>query len=363
MKRVAVVTQVFNESLFLPIWISHYGRQFGKENLFIVDDSSSDGSTSQNDVAKSVLIKKKKGQLDEDDRSLLMSLFSDHLLKYYDIVIYTDCDEIIVLDPLVKNNLKDYLCESEHDHLGAIGFDVLHAVLREDKIDCSRALFEQRHFVLFNHHYCKPLINKRSVRFAAGFHSSDKKAYLDKNLILFHLRSVDIDNSKRRIKNLNSIKFSVNSLDKNHSSHFRMDEENYLVECRYRLPDEIFDNLDNDFDEFVSQADFQERDNQLFKIPTRFKNSVELSRAILNKDLDTENGLINVISQNEKQNQFQDIFDLCADLMIASRLRTESESVSSGSGKLFLNCRGLRRFPILAKLADLTKRFTNRKFY
>jgi len=38
------MTMVFNERIFLPIWLAHYGVQFGYENLFIIDDGSNDGS-------------------------------------------------------------------------------------------------------------------------------------------------------------------------------------------------------------------------------------------------------------------------------------------------------------------------------
>ena len=36
--RVAVIVTVYNEATFLPIWLTHYGINFGLSNLFVIDD-------------------------------------------------------------------------------------------------------------------------------------------------------------------------------------------------------------------------------------------------------------------------------------------------------------------------------------
>ena len=41
----AVITFVYNEAVNLPIWRRYYGGIFGERNLFVIDHSSSDGST------------------------------------------------------------------------------------------------------------------------------------------------------------------------------------------------------------------------------------------------------------------------------------------------------------------------------
>ena len=64
--KIAVVTMVFNEREFLPIWLRHYGPQVGYENLFVIDDGSTDGSTNNECIIN--LIKKPHGVFDEEDR-------------------------------------------------------------------------------------------------------------------------------------------------------------------------------------------------------------------------------------------------------------------------------------------------------
>ena len=41
---LAAVTMVYNEPEFIPLWIKYYGEQVGKENCYIVDNGSDDGS-------------------------------------------------------------------------------------------------------------------------------------------------------------------------------------------------------------------------------------------------------------------------------------------------------------------------------
>jgi hypothetical protein len=41
--EVAAIAMVFNEPVFLPIWLAYYGVELGYENLFVIDDGSNDG--------------------------------------------------------------------------------------------------------------------------------------------------------------------------------------------------------------------------------------------------------------------------------------------------------------------------------
>jgi hypothetical protein len=43
--HVAVITMARDEGTMLRRWVEHYSREVGAENLVVVDDNSSDGST------------------------------------------------------------------------------------------------------------------------------------------------------------------------------------------------------------------------------------------------------------------------------------------------------------------------------
>ena len=225
--RIAAVTMVYDEDIFLPLWLNYYGACFSPENLFVIDDGSTDGSTG-NPLIRN-LVSKKRALLDEDDRAALVSHVHEALLGVYDVVIYTDVDEFIVIDPDAGMSLTQYLSTKQFACTAPIGFEVIHRREREAGIDFLRPLFEQRRFVRFDVDYSKPAISRRPIRWGPGFHRCDLKYKIDCNIILFHLRSVDYELSRRRIAKLNRVRFSQSSIENDYGWQFRLDQEQYLA--------------------------------------------------------------------------------------------------------------------------------------
>jgi len=224
--RIAAITMVFNEPVFLPIWLNHYGMEFNHNNLFVVDHGSTDGSIDAARIAN--LIRQPRGALDEDKRSALISTLHERLLSYYDVVIYTDVDELLVLDPATEQHLADYLSRMPWDQVSPIGMNVLHRVGLERPLDLNQPLFHQRRFVQCDPKYFKPIVARVPMRWNAGFHRSQLEPRCDANLFLFHLRAMDIGIASSRVENLNRIAFSRNALRKQHSVQFRLDQAGYL---------------------------------------------------------------------------------------------------------------------------------------
>lgn len=209
---------------------------------------------------------------------MLISLFHEACLQYYDAVIFTDCDELILVDPSIEIGLYEYLRNALTTRFNVIGFEVLHDLKNEKKLDLTVPLFSQRRFIMFDKDYCKPLISKEPVRWAPGFHASDKPAIFSEELFMFHLRSIDYDASRARIKILNAVQFSSESLQKNHGSQFRLSEESYL-KMLYAEPNErISGALDLDINsaikEYLKNEDFS---SSILHVPQRFEKSIRLS--------------------------------------------------------------------------------------
>jgi len=224
--RIAAITMVFNEPVFLPIWLNHYGIEFGHDNLFVVDHGSTDGSIDPARVLN--LIRQPRGVLDEDKRAAFISALHGKLLSHYDVVIYTDVDELLVIDPATEQHLADYLGRMRWDQVSPIGMNVLHRVGQEHPLDLNRPLFHQRRFLQCDPKYFKPIIARVPMRWHAGFHRSQLEPSYDPNLFLFHLRAMDIGIASARVENLNRIAFSRNALRKRHSVQFRLDQPDYL---------------------------------------------------------------------------------------------------------------------------------------
>lgn len=188
MKSVAVVTMVYNEDVFLPIWIRYYGGLFGNDNLYVLDNASTDGSTSGLDRVNTIRIPRTLHF--NRDRRLFISQFCTALLQYFEVVIYTDCDEILFATKRI-GTLGDYVEQLDRSHATAIGLELFHDISDEKEIDLSRPILEQRRKVFFSPPMCKTLVIKRPITWGAGFHRSTRRPVFD-SLLLLHLSSMDL---------------------------------------------------------------------------------------------------------------------------------------------------------------------------
>jgi hypothetical protein len=283
--NLAVITMVFNEEVFLPIWLNHYGQRVGYENLFVIDDGSNDNSTGNPAIVN--LIRKCHGALDEDDRARMIGYFHGELLQHYDIVIYTDADELIVVDSKDGAPFGPFLTRLGRDVLGLIGFNVVQRVSNEPAIDLAAPLFAQRRFVTFSRSYCKPLIARRPMQWAAGFHTCSADPAYDPRVLMFHLRAMDIGISRARIRTLNAVRLSDNALRKGHDVHFGLKEVEYLDRLFAQYAD-AFDKAPDDFDAFAATIGntrdpvqrrrlFEQQHKSMHRIPDRLRNVINLA--------------------------------------------------------------------------------------
>lgn len=272
-RSFAVITMVFNENIFLPIWLNHYGSLFGFENLFVIDDGSDDGCCQDARVRN--LIRKNRSVLDEIDRAQFISYFHAALLEYFDTVIYTDVDELLVVDPRAAESLRAYLIDSKDDYKTVIGFNVVQRITNERALDFEKPLFEQRRYVEFDPTYCKTLISRIPTYWGPGFHRIRAAPRYDSNVFLFHLRAVDVEIAKHRIRNFNTVRSSDRDLLRGHSFQFRLSESEY-VEQWFPTSEESFENAHPDL-EFIQDLLSTKPQNLLAVLPSRFSKSIMLN--------------------------------------------------------------------------------------
>ena len=233
----AVFIMVFNEPDFLPIWIEHYGREFGYETLFVIDHGTTDNSLKNLPIVNIIRLERNI-DFDEENRSQLISAFFNELLMNHEYVIFTDVDELLAVDPRNNVSLKKYILNSGSDYLTAKGLNVIHNMNEESPLDPRLPLFLQRQYVEFDYKYCKTLISRLPIVFRAGFHNVMLLEFFNKGnytyqfnfheqLYLFHLRAVDQEIAKKRLLNYNSIKISQNALMKRHAVQFSLNWSEY----------------------------------------------------------------------------------------------------------------------------------------
>ncbi len=202
MKRVAVMTTVRNDTLFLTRWIAYYGGIFGPENLFIIFDGQD--QTPPPEAAKINVIAlpnvARTVVLSDRYRARASSHFAHALMASYDIVIAMDVDEFIVVDPALNTDLLSYLSSKDlPSSVSALGLDVIQHIDHEAELDLTKGFLAQRNYALVSARYTKPNIITKKVVWGAGHHRiKGRNFHIDPNLFMFHFGSVDLKFSAAR---------------------------------------------------------------------------------------------------------------------------------------------------------------------
>lgn len=224
--RLAILTMVYNEADNLPIWLAHYRRMAPHAALFVLDHGSTDGSTAS--LADATRIPLPRTAMDEWARCRCVRSQTSALLQYYDVAIYSDCDELIAPDPAVSPDLEVHLAARRYDLAAPIGLNVQHIVSHEPKLEPGRKLLAQRRFAAFRSDMCKPLVTRVRVLWKPGFHGCDRKPVIDPDLYLFHIKAIDRDRALARQHELQQVVWTQQAVEARHGAHHRFDDQQFL---------------------------------------------------------------------------------------------------------------------------------------
>ncbi|WP_419728997.1 glycosyltransferase family 2 protein [Lichenicola sp.] len=196
---LAAVTMAYNEPIFLPVWLRHHGGQVGAANCFVLDHGSTDGSTAAARVEGASVVRIPRSPQDDTRRCGFVSDFCASLLNWYDAVIYTDVDELLVPDPAAYPSLLAFAATVRADEVvTALGFDVVQVPDLEPSLDWGQPIGPQRDWLRFSSAMCKPVLIRRRAAWAPGFHCIDAPPAF-RDLFLFHLRYVDLVSGLARL--------------------------------------------------------------------------------------------------------------------------------------------------------------------
>lgn len=195
-KRIAAVTMVRDDDFYLRKWVEYYGRELGKENLYVLFDGT---DQTVPDFCKGVNVTLREhealGRAGGDKRRIaILSDLQNELLGRYDIVVGTDADEYIAVDPARGLSLREYLSQARFSAcLSPLGIDVGQMAGKEDDIDPSRPFLSQRRYGVLCTRYTKASIVARPVRWGSGFHRvKGRNLHIAKDLYLFHCGYFDL---------------------------------------------------------------------------------------------------------------------------------------------------------------------------
>lgn len=187
-KRRAIVTIVHNEPIFLPIWLGYYSRFFAPEDIYVLDNDTTDGST---DRGGFVRIPAPRDRVDAVWTARTMGDLQHELLRRYDVVVVCDVDEIIAPVP-EWGTLGEYLDRFGEEWVNCLCYELLHLKDREPPLRLDRPVLDQRRYWYPNDGYDKAAVTSAPMTWRPGMHGrDDHQVKLDPDLRMIHLHRMD----------------------------------------------------------------------------------------------------------------------------------------------------------------------------
>ncbi|MBN8867470.1 MAG: glycosyltransferase family 2 protein [Solirubrobacterales bacterium] len=192
----AIVTMVHNEKYFLPIWLRYYSRFFAPEDIYILDNETTDGSTDGGEFHRETV------RCDRVDHTWMVRTMEakQHELfaAGYDMVMVTDVDELVVPDPSV-GDLGTYMDTMIEEFVSCMGYEIIHLPDREPPLDPTRPILEQRGYWAEQGAYNKSALATAPSRWEPGFHRREDGHFRpDPDLLMIHLHRVDYEACRER---------------------------------------------------------------------------------------------------------------------------------------------------------------------
>ncbi len=188
--RRAVITMVHDEPVFLPIWLRYYSRFFRAEDIYVLDNESTDGSTRQGGFVR---IPVAHDRVDHTWMVRTIEGLQHELLDRYDVVLVADVDEIVTPVPQ-WGTLGEYLDRFDEEWVNCLGYELLHVKGREAPLRLDEPILDQRRYWFANDAYDKAALATAPMTWRPGFHGrADFHFSLDPDLRMIHLHRMDYD--------------------------------------------------------------------------------------------------------------------------------------------------------------------------
>lgn len=206
--RLACVTMVRGDHVFLQRWVDYYAPLAGLENLHVLRHGE-DAGIDRIAAGTNIVPLPRGDDLSGFDRRRWAALsdFASGLTLYYNWVLCNDVDELVAPDPATGLNLTAYLDGLFGRGLAApvispFAVEIVHTPATEpETIAADRPILSVRRNFRINSNYAKPCLIRRRIKFSVGGHGSNvADVRLDPQLWLFHLRYMDDAISTARLR-------------------------------------------------------------------------------------------------------------------------------------------------------------------
>ena len=205
MKKIAALTMVRNDDFYLRKWVEYYGAQLGREHLYIFFDGTDQQIPSFCEGTNAVAIPKIGTDVVSNDKGRV-AVMSDKAAELfaagYELVIGTDADEFVVVDPRLGQSLPEYLSACRIGvSLSPLGLDFGQKLGEEGDIDASRPFLQQRRYAQIGTRYTKCSVLARPCAWGSGFHRvRGHNFHIGKDLYLLHFGYFDMKRLQERFQ-------------------------------------------------------------------------------------------------------------------------------------------------------------------
>lgn len=239
-RPAAVFTIMQNEPRFLPIWLRYYGQHFDETDIYILDHDSTDVTHlavldhERRNRRINVVPVHRYHSFAHDWLRATVQAFQQFLLRSYDMVLFTEADEIVAPDPDVfPGGLKEYLTYADSESwrvIRMVGHEVMHnARAGEPAIRWGDyPLLKQRSTWSDSLLYSKPTLVRVPVSYHVGFHDGHGLPVIRDDmhqLHLLHLHRIDYSYALERHRNNLKRKWSPEDIRNMAGYHNRIVEE------------------------------------------------------------------------------------------------------------------------------------------
>lgn len=195
-KSHCLLSYTHNEHFFLPIFLRYYSQFFPPEDIYIIENNSSDDFVYdlQRKYLFSRLIHNTQYQNDFISINSKLTETMQLLLSKYKGIYLAESDEIIFHQEGFKKATQSYI-RLPFSAIRCLGFEPIHDYTnKEPPIDPFKPLLQQRKLGWDNHYCRKPVFVKHPISYWENMHNFDETYnFIDSKLLLIHLKMIDYD--------------------------------------------------------------------------------------------------------------------------------------------------------------------------
>ena len=203
---LGALTMAYQDYDLLDTWVRYYEKQVGRAHLYVFSHGD-DPEHRRIAEGTNIIALPRDATLTQFERRrwFLLTQFTNGLLRYYNWIITSDVDELVVLDPDQGDSLTGYLARYEGGpaprSISPFGVEIVHNPdLEPDPLVPGGRVLDKRSLFRVNANYAKPCLVRQDVSFTNGGHANNHQPrFLDDHLYLMHLRFYDYDRSCARL--------------------------------------------------------------------------------------------------------------------------------------------------------------------